>query len=400
MAIYDTTTRNEDSLHRKPGTLAKLERMNKALSHQEPDRVPVSDFFWGSFIERWKKELSLPDDANPYYYYDLDWIVTVPNMDPHIRSFETIRETDDEVVVKTGFEATLRKKFDLPMPESIGWETDTIEKLEAFEFDDPRDRRRYFDAGDNHIAGVGDGFQRNSPAWVETVKSLRPDFAVYGSMIECSECLTRLIGQENTMLWIGLYPERMGAAINRIGRHYLESTKAQIEAADGLLDGMVVWGDVAYKNDLFFSPDYWRMYFKPWVKAMVDVCHENNLPVIYHGCGNVNKIFADYIEIGVDAYNPLEAKAGLDAPELRRRYGHEIGFCGNSDMQVWQTGDKEAIRREVLRKLNAAKGGGFIFQSDHSVAGNVSGHTYDYIVKLVRQYGTYPLKLDEFDEPV
>jgi hypothetical protein len=375
MAIYDMTARNEDSQHRKPGTLAKLDRMNKALAHQEPDRVPVSDFFWGSFIERWKKELDLPDDANPYYYYDLDWIVTVPNMDPHIRSFETIRETNEEVVVKTGFEATVRKKFDFPMPESIGWETDTIEKLKAFEFDDPCDRRRYFYAGDNHIAGVGDGFQRNSPAWIETVKSLHPDFAVYGSMIECSECLTRLIGQENTLLWIGLYPERMGAAINRIGRHYLESTKAQIEAANGLLDGMVVWGDVAYKNDLFFSPDYWRTYFKPWVKAMIDVCHENNLPVIYHGCGNVNKIFADYIEIGVDAYNPLEAKAGLDALDLRRRYGHNMGFCGNSDMQVWQTGDKEAIRREVLRKLNAAKGGGFIFQSDHSVAGNVSGHT-------------------------
>jgi len=48
--------------------------------------------------------------------------------------------------------------------------------------------------------------------------------------------------------------------------------------------------------------------------------------------------------------------------------------------------------------LNAAKGGGFIFQSDHSVSSGVSGHTYDYIVKLVREYGKYPLKLKEFDE--
>ena len=93
-------------------------------------------------------------------------------MDPHIRSFETIREDDEEVVVKTGFETTIRKRFDLPMPEQVSWETDTIEKMEAFEFDDPYDRRRYFEAGDNQIAGVGDGFERNSPPWVETVKSL------------------------------------------------------------------------------------------------------------------------------------------------------------------------------------------------------------------------------------
>ena len=77
--------------------------------------------------------------------------------------------------------------------------------------------------------------------------------------------------------------------------------------------------------------------------------------MIYHGCGNVKAIFQDYIEMGIDAYNPLEVKAGMDVVELRRRYGHRIGFCGNSDIQVWETGDRDAIRREVLRKLNAAR---------------------------------------------
>ena len=79
---------------RSDNAVAKLERLNKALRHQEPDRVPISDFFWGSFIRRWKKELNLPDDANPYYYYDFDWIVTVPNMDPTIKAFEMIKEDD------------------------------------------------------------------------------------------------------------------------------------------------------------------------------------------------------------------------------------------------------------------------------------------------------------------
>jgi uroporphyrinogen decarboxylase len=387
-------------MERTAKCLAKLERMNKALKHEEPDQVPISDFFWGSFIKRWREELNLPDDANPYDYYDLDWIVTMPNMDPKIRSFETIKEDETEVVVKTGFLTTIRKKFDFPMPEFMSWDIDTIEKLEALEFDDPFDRRRYFEAGDNQIAGVGDGFQRNSPAWVETVKSLRPNFPVYGSMIECSECLTRLIGQENTLFWMGMYPEQFGEEINRIGQFYLDCMKAQIRAADGLIDGMVIWGDVAFKQTMLFDPEYWRTYFKPWVKAMIDECHENNLPVIYHGCGNVKLIFEDFIEMRLDAYNPLEAKASMDALEMKRKYGNSIGYCGNSNIQVWETGDKELIRKEVLRKLNAAKGGGFIFQSDHSVSSEVSGQTYDYIVKLVREYGKYPLDMKEFDEKI
>lgn len=382
---------------RSDSTLAKLERMNKTLSHEEPDRVPISDFFWGSFIERWREDLGLAADANPYYHYDLDWIVTVPNMDPWIRPFQTLKENEEEVIVKTGFGAIMHKTFAYPMPEMTGWELDTFEKLEAAEFDAADDRRRFFEAGDNQIAGVGDGFERNSPPWIETVKSLRPDFPVYGSMILTAECLTRLIGQENTLLWMGMYPERMGAVINRIGQFYLNCARAAMNAADGLLDGFVIWGDVAYRNGPFFSPDYWREYFKPWVKAVADEAHARGMPVIYHGCGCVHKLLPDYIEIGIDAYNPLEAKADMDAVQLREQYGHRLGICGNSDMRVWERGDRDEIKREVLRKLNAAKGGGYIFQSDHSVASDVTGQTYDYIVKLVREFGQYPLDLGEYN---
>ncbi len=397
MGMFDTTGKDKARQGRSENTLKKLERMQKALSHEEPDRVPISDFFWSGFIKRWRQELGLAEDANPYYHYDLDWIVTVPNMDPFIRSFETLKENEEEVVVKTGFGAIMRKKFSAPMPEFIDFETNTIEKLESLEFDNPYDRRRYYEAGDNQIAGVGDGFERNSSAWIETVKSLWPDFPVFGSIIECNECLTRLIGPESNMLWIGMYPDRMGRVINCIGQFYLDCAKAQIDASEGFLDGFVIWGDVAYRNNMFFSPDYWRQYFKPWVKAIADYAHSKGLMVIYHGCGNIHKILDDYIEIGIDALNPLEAKADLDAVELRQQYGNKLGICGNSNIQVWETGDKELIRKEVLRKLNAAKNGGYIFQSDHSVASDVSGHTYDYIVKLVREYGNYPLNLGKYD---
>jgi hypothetical protein len=384
-------------MERTPNCLAKLDRMNKTLRHQEADRVPISDFFWGSFLERWRKELGLPADADIYKHYDLDWIVTIPNMDPHVKPFEVIKETAEDVVVRTGFEAIIRKKFADPMPEWLGFDTDTIEKAEAFEFVDPWDERRYFSAGDNQIAGVGDGYARNSPAWMETIRSRHPDFPVYGSVCEANEYMQRIIGPESLMLWVGLYPERMGRFIERANAFALEVLKAQIKAADGLLDGIVIWGDIAYKKDLFFSPKYWRQWYKPGLKALVDEAHAHSLPVIYHGCGNVRRVFEDFIEVGVDSYNPLEAKAGMDVVELRRQYGHRMGFCGNMNVLTWALGSQEEIQREVLTKLNAAKGGGFIFQSDHSVPSNVSAENYEYVVKLVRQYGRYPLRLGEYD---
>jgi hypothetical protein len=387
------------TMERSANCLRKLERMRKTLRHEEADRVPVSDFFWGSFLERWRRDLGLPAGTDIYRYYDLDWIATIPNMDPHIKQFEILEENEGQVVVRTGFEAVIQKKFDYPMPAFLHFETDSIEKLHDFQFDDPWDERRYFSGGDNQIAGVGDGFSRNLPPWTETVKSLHPEFPVYGSICEGQETLWRIIGSENVMLWIGLYPDEVGQFVERINQFALEVAKAQIKAAAGLLDGMVIWGDVAYRRDMFFSPDYWRKYFKPGVKSIVDLCHQNGLPVIYHGCGNVKRIFEDFIEVGVDAYNPLEAKAGLDVVDLRRKYGHRIGFCGNMDVIVWARGTPEELKKVVLTKLNAAKGGGYIFQSDHSVPSNVSGENYDYVVKLVREFGRYPLRLGEYDLP-
>lgn len=382
---------------RTPNCLLKLDRMNKTLRHEEADRVPVSDFFWGSFLERWRAELGLPADADIYKYYDLDWIVTIPNLDPHIKPFEVVSQSDREITVRTGFEAVIRKKFEDPMPAFLHFETDTLEKMAAFEFDDAWDERRWFEEGDNQLAGVGDSFAFNSPAWIETVKSWHPETPVYGSVCEVHETLWRIIGSENVLLWIGLYPDELGRFIDRLGKWCIELTKAQIKAGDGLLDGMVIWGDVAYRKDVFFSPRYWRRYFKPVVTEITRVCHDAGIPVIYHGCGNVNRIFEDYIETGIDAYNPLEAKAGLDVVDLRRRYGHRIGFCGNIDVLTWALGTMEELKEMVLTKLNAAKGGGYIVQSDHSVPSNVTAERYEYVVNLVRQYGCYPLQLGQYD---
>ncbi|MBA7664105.1 hypothetical protein ES703_72156 [subsurface metagenome] len=283
------------------------------------------------------------------------------------------------------------------MPEWLEFETDTIEKMNAFEFDDPWDDRRYFKSGDHQIAGIEETFTRDISAWINDVKALYPDFPVYGSVCEGYEMLWRIIGSKNALLWIGLYPEEIGRFVGRISEFSLELLKGQFKAADGMLDGVIVWGDVAYDKGMLFSPDYWRKHFKPGVKAMIDICHENNVLFMYHGCGNVKDIFEDFIEMGADAYNPLEAKAGFDVVDLRRKYGHRIAFSGNMDVIAWAHADFDELKKIVLRKLNAAKGGGFIFQSDNSVPDNVTPQRYEYVINLVRKYGRYPLNLGEYD---
>jgi uroporphyrinogen-III decarboxylase len=131
--------------------------------------------------------------------------------------------------------------------------------------------------------------------------------------------------------------------------------------------------------------------FKPHVKALIDECHAHGLMVIYHGCGNARAIYDDLVEVGLDAYNPLEAKADLDVVQLKKDFAGRLAFVGNVDVRVLERGNPDEIRREVLYKLQVARGGGWVFQSDHSITSEVSPESYALAISLLREHGNYPL---------
>jgi uroporphyrinogen-III decarboxylase len=144
---------------------------------------------------------------------------------------------------------------------------------------------------------------------------------------------------------------------------------------------------------MLFSPEKWREIFKPITERIIAECREAGLMVIYHGCGNATKIYEDFIEIGLDGYNPVEVKAHLDVVKLKKQFGGRLAFAGNIDVRELESGDRNRIKREVLYKLQAAQGGGYICQSDHSVSSDVAPESYAYMAELAREYGTLPLDM-------
>jgi len=150
---------------------------------------------------------------------------------------------------------------------------------------------------------------------------------------------------------------------------------------------------VAYVKGMLFGAPRWRAMFKPHVKALIELCHQHDLMVIYHGCGNALDIFDDMVELGLDGYNPVEAKSGLDVVQLKEQYAGKLAFVGNIDVRVLESNDPDAIRREVAYKLRAARGGGWVFQSDHSVSSNVKPESYELAIRTLRELGNYPLEV-------
>lgn len=378
----------------------KRQRVLAALEHRESDRVPVGEFFWSTFLRRAQAELGAWTEFDPYRYWDLDLVVVNPNMDPHITGVQVLEQTPERQVVRTGFGAVIERRSSCPMPLFLDFDTKSCDQMEALQFDDPADERRYFARIDDQINSVGDALNLGITSFVERVEAYAADFCVFGGVCEPHEMLWRIMGSENVLCKLAEEPLPMARCIERLGGFLVGIVRGQAAAAGDRLTGLYIWGDVAFDRGMLFSPAYWREVYKPQLARICRAARAAGLKTIYHGCGNASEVFEDMIEVGVDAYNPLEAKGGLDVVDLKRRFGGRWAFNGNIDVRALATNDRETIKREVLTKLNAARGGGYIVQSDHSVPDNVSAASYDYFVQLIREFGRYPLDLGEFNQEV
>lgn len=96
-----------------------------------------------------------------------------------------------------------------------------------------------------------------------------------------------------------------------------------------------------------------------------------DIKLIYHGCVNASEVMDKLFKCEINAYQSLEVEVGIDVVELKKKYKNRLAYVENIDARDVFRGDKEMIKSEVMRKLNAAKSGGYIPLSDYRVPDSV-----------------------------
>jgi uroporphyrinogen decarboxylase len=160
----------------------------------------------------------------------------------------------------------------------------------------------------------------------------------------------------------------------------------------GVPNGIWIYEDLGYRNGLFASPRVLRELIFPYYKKMVDFFHERDLPVILHSCGSTAQALPLIIEAGFDALNPMERKAENNDPFLfAEKYGDKLAFIGGFDARIFESNDKDLVRKEMIQYIRGMKerGARLVFASDHSLSTNVRYETYRYAVDVFRDHCAY-----------
>jgi uroporphyrinogen decarboxylase len=172
------------------------------------------------------------------------------------------------------------------------------------------------------------------------------------------------------------------------------STGLALQLVRAGVDAIWLGEDLGSQTSTLISPEDWRIRFKPRHKRMIEKLRKENsdLIIIMHSDGAVAPLIDDFIEIGVDVYNPVQPNVhGSDPYELKERYGEKICFFGGIDQQsLLPSGDFKKIRAEIKDRIAIlGKGKGYLLAPAHILQPDVSPETIKVMIKAALEYGNY-----------
>lgn len=382
------------------GEFNSLERLRLALSHKEPDRVPVdigastvTGISTGAY-ERLRSFLGLPqrqvnlfdvrtrlaaidDDVYQYLFTDVRGLI------PKSHSSIQINQSDGYSRFKDEWGVEWRMLLDgglyyEPVGHPLSGTVDLVD-IDAYAWPDPKDSSRL------------DGLVAEAERIGQTGKAILMNHWVWG-IFETATYLLR--GAESFYRDLSLRPSVACYLMDRI----LDQKLAFWEEALALLGDRIHVikqnDDLAGQDRMLISPQMYRKYIKPRHKKLFSFIKKHSSAYLFlHSDGAITELLPDFVELGVDILNPLQHTAqGMDLKSIKRRFGEDLAFWGAGVDTQWTLpyGTPDDVRTAVARNIETlAPGGGFVFATVHNIQADTPPQNIMAMMEALEQFSSY-----------
>jgi uroporphyrinogen decarboxylase len=359
------------------------QRVELALAHREPDRVPIDFWATASVTTRLMEHFGFSDREQLLEHLDVDFrYVEGPRYvgpEPAVREDGSVEDhwgvPRVRVDVGSGAAASVyREVIDFPLRDAR-----SVEEVrdyakwpspDWFDYDCVRDQVAEARRTGKVVIFMGDRMNRCA--------QLKP--AMY------------LRGVDQILVDLAIEPEIAQYIFRRVADFYLEYARRTLDAAGGGIDILMLGDDFGTQKGLFMSPDMWRRFLRPGFKAFTDLGHDHGCKVAHHSCGSIKPIIPDLIECGLDILNPVQPDVDdMDRRELKTRFGNDLTFHGSISIQrTLPFGTPEDVRREVRERFQTlGPGGGFIFCTAHNIQADTPTENAVALFEAYRTLGRY-----------
>ncbi len=160
------------------------------------------------------------------------------------------------------------------------------------------------------------------------------------------------------------------------------------------IDIVRIGDDLGAQNGLLISPAAYRAKVKPRHARLVRaIKNQSDCKVVIHSCGAIRELLADFIDIGIDAVNPVQVTcAGMAPAGLKQDFGRQLLFWGGGidTQQVLCRATPETVREVVRESLQIFKpGGGYVFAQVHNLQPDVPAANILAMYEAFHQHAWY-----------
>lgn len=311
------------------------ERVIAAVEHRQPDAVPYHVTFTAPARE-----------ALARHYGDPDFESRLGNCLTVLRTRMPYRDVEGMPGVQ---EDEFGVRWDRTVDADIGTVCNVAlnrETLESFPFPDPRDPRRFA-----HFSAA--------------LEERGNRFVLASLAFTMFERAWTLAGMETVLMAMIDDPGFADELFDRILAFDMELVRAALSYD---IDGMRFGDDWGQQRGLIMGPVLWRRYIKPRVARLYGLVKSSGKRVFIHSCGQIEELFPDLIEAGVDVFNPFQPEV-MDVESVKSRYGSRLTFFGGiSTQKTLPYGTEAQVREETKRLIQRiGKEGGYIAAPAHDI---------------------------------
>ncbi|MDR1190478.1 MAG: uroporphyrinogen decarboxylase family protein [Verrucomicrobiales bacterium] len=221
--------------------------------------------------------------------------------------------------------------------------------LSGYYFPDPLDARFFADIPEK-IARHGDCYRV---------------FCIGFSLFERAWTLR---GLENLYTDFIENPEFVHELLDAIADYDIAQAKKALEYD---IDAVYFGDDWGQQKGLLIGRELWLEFVYPRLQRMYGTVKAAGKKVFIHSCGDVDELFGDLVNIGLDVFNPFQPEV-MDVWSLLEQWRGKLAFWGGvSTQRTMPYGTADAVREEVRKAISCGRSGGYILSPSHALEGDV-----------------------------
>ena len=194
-------------------------------------------------------------------------------------------------------------------------------------------------------------------------------FCFAGIGFSMFERLWSYVGMEDALVYMITEPDFVHELLDKI----LEFNLRVIDIFNEYpFDGIYFGDDWGQQKGMIMGAPLWREFIKPRMEKMYQRAKKNGKFVFQHSCGDIQAIFPDLIEIGLDCYQTVQPEI-YDLKDIKEKFGDKLCFWGAISTQkalpTLSPSEIKTIINETAEIMR--KGGGYILAPTHAIPQDV-----------------------------